>query len=217
MGYSEYFHKLLSKNKITALVFIFFFSILLLNVVQAQDEPPTELEEILPVLSDPALELSLSQYGQEYPSKSFPVTLTVKSQIDSNKVGVDWTYSSTFLAPQNGLDTDVISVSDGGTTTFVKHFDINPKALDIPNPKNLNIGVRVRGFVADENYISTKSFIVKTNAALEILPITDEYQSDKTTGIITTTIRWIVTIVIVGAGGFFGVKRFIKYLNTEEE
>lgn len=187
--------------------------------VSAQDKVVEPPQEVLPVLSDPALELTLTQYGQEYPSKSFPVTLTVNSKIDSNKVGVFWNYQTSYLKPSNGLDTDVISVSNGNTTTFVKYFDINEAFVGVPAGlnKNISIGVSVRGFVANKNYISTKSLAVVTNSDMEVLPITDEYQSAKTQATIFNIIKWIVILILVVVGGFFGVKRFLKYLNSEEE
>lgn len=182
------------------------------NSVYFAQEPEPELR----AASNPALKVVLNYpKDQFHPSKEFTVTLEVDSLIDSNRVGLEWSYPKTILSAKGGED-DVISVTSGNKTTFTKTFA--PK-LDLPssvNSRRVDISVRVVGYSAGDSYISTGKTSLVLNSKMEITPSLESYSREKTKnqiiriGIIVSIIAVVVVLII------FLVKKFIKYLNTPD-
>jgi len=176
----------------TATIGVFLISMLAINLVMAQEELP--VEEIgfgqTQEISDPDLKISLSDEKQVYPSKRFGLTVTIDSEISSNRVGINWIYpADVFLI--EGNPTDTITV--------------------------VEMGVRVNTFVAERNYLSSTRIILDFNNELEKLPIDGDYNRDK---IVATVISWaevIGLISVIVAIIVIIIRKFRAYLNSPDE
>lgn len=169
-------------------------------------------------ISDPALKLELSTYGQEYPEKTFPVTVEIASSIDSSKVGVEWNYPESLLVPV-GEQRDIVTVINGQTTLVTKEFQ--PTEFALANPRNIllrraEVGVRVNAFVADRNFLSSTALTVEFNEDMEVIPQYDEYKTDKLITTIITISGYILIFGLIVAVILLAVKRFRTWLNTED-
>lgn len=168
--------------------------------------------------ADPALKLKLSLVGQEYPLKQVTIVLEIDSTIDSNKVSVDWRYSSGNLKIV-GSTRDIVSVQSGQITRVEKKFIPQAAAItsDSDARRNLDFSVRVEGFVADRRFLSATSFSVVFNGAMETVPVFRDYQIKKITSIAFTWILWISIISGIILAIVYALKRFMKYINTEDQ
>lgn len=204
-----------TKSKTNLLVHIFIMSLILFTQIFYQVVYAQETPELLSQ-SDPALKLQLLKpTEQDYPSKNFKVTLIVDSLIDSNRVGVTWTYPTNLMTPVGGA-TDVITVVSGEKTTLVKEFIPSSNPPKSVVNRNAEIGVRVNGFVAGENYISTEKVVITFNPEMEILPLLDNYSQAKNLDKFKNISAIVLVVVLVIVGGFIGIKKFLKYLNTSD-
>lgn len=197
------------------IIALILFSQIFYFTVYAQEEAVTTSEQIN-IISDPALKLDLRKpTEQDFPSKEFEVTLLVDSLIDSNRVGVDWIYDKTLFTVEGG-DSDVVTVVNGNQTTITKKFIPKPNPpVSIVNRKT-NIGVRVNGFVAGENYISTAQIDMTLSPEMVILPVLENYQRADTLNTVKNITIIVLLVLAVVVGGFFGIRKFIKYLNTPD-
>jgi hypothetical protein len=167
-------------------------------------------------ISDPALKISMSEGIQVYPTKRFPITLTIDSAIDSNRIGINWIYpNDAFLI--EGEVTDVLTVSAGQRTTFTKYF-LSRKEYKSINPSiKFGFGVRVHGVVAAKNYISSTEMSLTFNNELEKLPVDGNYTRDKTVAAVISWIEVIALISVIIAIIVLIVRRFKAYLNSPDE
>jgi len=203
----------------TATIGVFLISMLAINLVMAQEELP--VEEIgfgqTQEISDPDLKISLSDEKQVYPSKRFGLTVTIDSEISSNRVGINWIYpADVFLI--EGNPTDTITVVAGQRTTFTKYFSSRKEYKGLKNSnKKVEMGVRVNTFVAERNYLSSTRIILDFNNELEKLPIDGDYNRDK---IVATVISWaevIGLISVIVAIIVIIIRKFRAYLNSPDE
>lgn len=208
-------NKLFPKTFFLLLAIILFF---LPVIVHAQDTEEFGVGEIQEVV-DPALKLELSKLPQEYPTKSIPIEIKITSEIDSGKVGIEWEYPKTLFVLE-GPATDIVSVTEGNVTTFVKYF--TPKSTAIIEDgedkiRIIEIGARVNAFQPDRNYLSATAMTFSVDAEMEVSPIDSSYQRTK---VLSTGFTWfvrlsIVTVVIVLI--IIGFRKFTDYLNSDDE
>lgn len=197
---------------------ILVISVLTIGFVVAQE--PLEVEEIgvgeTQEIIDPDLKPSLAvSEKQQHPSKLITIILTIDSQIDSDRVSVDWNFPSGFFVI-DGPFRDVISVREGEVTEFRKDFTPREGLLSNGLEKKIEFGAKVGAFVAEENYLSATSVLVDFNSDFELLPIDPDYRRAK---IISFALNWLVVILVVTAivaAIVVAVRRFIKYVRTPD-
>jgi hypothetical protein len=76
---------------------------------------------------------------------------------------------------------------------------------------------KAEAFKPDSTYLVTVRKNFASNQSSEILPLTDDYNNSKTLSLVRTILIVIVILAGVLLGGFFGVKRFSKWLNKNEK
>jgi len=178
-----------------------------------------EIDNESSVFIDSALKLEVSHTRQDYPDQKFTVILKIDSQIDSSKVGVEWTYPIDLLQIE-GVQRDIVSVSAGNITTVEKVFFPVPGAIqeDVKDYfRPAEIGIRVNAFTAERNYLSTTLFEIKFNKLMEILPIDDEYKKIKTFKIALDWGKKILIILTILGIIVFAVKKFVDYINSPDK
>ncbi len=213
------------KQKITAVIKIILASAAALLLLSIAVEPVIAQEQIPVVdtsvgktqeISDPALKITLTEGVQVYPTKRFPITLTIDSSIDSNRIGINWIYPTDAFLIEGNL-TDVLTVSAGQRTTFTKYFLANKSYKTINPTTKFGFGVRVHGVVADKNYLSSTEMKLNFNNEVEKLPVDGTYTRDKTIAMVISWIEVIAVIAIIIAVIVLIVRRFKAYLNTPDE
>lgn len=207
MSFSK--NNILIKFWLLTTIFVVFFSSLVPMVYAQTDQSESSIS------SNPALKLDLNVDEQFHPSKEFTIKLEIDSLINSNRVGIDWTYPKALLNAVNG-ESDVISVSNGNKTIFIKTF--RPKA-DLPSSgsnRKIDISVRVVGYSAGDSYISTGKTSLTLNSNMEVVPLLEGYSRSRTINtIINITIVLGLVALIIGVVIFL-LKKFLKYLNTPD-
>lgn len=205
-------------KKLFILTIIFLLGVFSIASVEAQEEIPFEEIGIgeTQEISDPALKLELSvDAEQEYPSKKISVTIKITSAIDSDRVGVNWIFPSSYFLAEGGT-SDVLSVRNGETTVFKKYFVPKPIFPQTGINKKIEFGARVNAFVANVNYLSATSTVGDFNNDLEVIPVDPVYQRNK---IVSTVLNWafcITLIVIVVALIIYGVRRLKAYVDSPD-
>jgi hypothetical protein len=199
-------------------LFMFLVSMIAINLVMAQEQlPPEEIGEITQEISDPALDINLTDEKQVFPSKRFGITLTIDSTISSNRAAVSWIYPSDVLLIE-GTPTDTLTVLEGQRTTFTKYFAPRKEYKSPTNAdKKLRFGVRVNTFIAERNYLSSTQRVFDFNSELEKLPVDADYSRDK---LVSAILNWAVLIGILSlivAGIVIAIRKFREYLNKDDE
>jgi hypothetical protein len=170
-------------------------------------------------ISDPALKLNLYAKEQVYPSKAIIMVLEIDSEIDSGRVGVEWTYPSNLLLIQ-GKTTDIVTVLKGKQTKVEKTFIPVASAVRTDNDqlfRETKFGTRVNAFVPERNYLSSKSIDINFNNLMEKIPFDESYINAKERN------KIVRTSAIVGGTAFVlviiltGIKLFRDYLNSDDQ
>lgn len=203
----------------TATVAVLTLSLLTIQLVVAQEDLQVEefgigeTQEII----DPALKPELSvEEIQQWPDKKVKIIITIDSQIDSDRVSLDWTYPNTLFTIQGPL-RDVVSVRNGQITTFTKEFVPRAGIANNGRDKKVEFGVRVNGFEEDVNYLSATNVTAQFNSDIELLPISAEYQRAKILSFVLNVAVVIFVLGVIITLITIGVKRFKAYLDSPDE
>jgi len=209
--------KKIYKKFVGVLIILSVMSMMLVSVM-AQDTQEYGVGETA-ILIDPALKLDISHTRQDYPNQKFTVILQINSQINSGKVGVEWTYPTNLLQIE-GPQRDIVSVSVGNTTTVEKVFFPVESAIEedvVDYFRTVEVGIRVNAFTAERNYLSTTSFEIKFNKLMEILPIDDEYKKIKTFKIALDWGKKMLLVLTILGIIIFAIKKFVDYINSPDK
>jgi len=190
--------------------------------VEAQESTPTPTVEEIGVgeiqeFSDPALKINFKVGDQEYPSKRFALVFEITSIIESGKIGVDWVYPKNFFKIEGPERDRLDSLVPGQTVTVTKYFTpTSTKPSVAGTVRKVEFGARVLALIPELNYLSSTKIEANFNEEWEISPQGEQYQTEKTVKNILTTLFWIALVVVAGVLIVVGVRKFMRYLNTDD-
>jgi hypothetical protein len=156
------------------------------------------------------LRAEFKQYTQSPDSKEVKFEMILKSTIDSDRVKITWSLSGASLFAPGQLETRNIKVAAGQSYSIP--ITIIPAGYGITE-----LFGKAEAFKPDSTYLVTVRKNFASNQSSEILPLTDDYNNSKTLSLVRTILIVIVILAGVLLGGFFGVKRFSKWLNKNEK
>jgi len=148
------------------------------------------------------LDVTLSYGVQDSPSKEFDLIATITSNIDSDRVIVEWTTPIAFaFTDQYQFSIQQTTVAKGETKVL--------RARVKPDQGGINkVEVKITAVKADVNYISSDSKEITLNDSKEIIPLSKEYKKDK---LINQVINAIAIILVLAAVLGAGVWVFGRY------
>ncbi|MDQ6984778.1 MAG: hypothetical protein Q9M91_04305 [Candidatus Dojkabacteria bacterium] len=194
-------------------MFILSFSLATPLLAQVDSQPTEEIlreENIDAVIDDiPGLRAEFFQKTQDPKSKEIEFGIKLTSRVTSDKVRVTWTLDgkSAFKYPQSSVS--VTSIEDGGE--YILPITIIPTGQGITEL----IG-KIESFELNNSFVVTVRKNYASNIDGEILPITDEYKSAKTTNLIRTVGIVAVTLIIAAVFATYGLKKFLKWYDRDE-
>jgi len=188
-------------------------SICLLSLLLPAFARAQSIEEVLQNSNEAAvvedvegLRAVFKEYTQDPDSKIVKYEMTLKSNIDSDRVKVTWTLRgvSSFL--------DKTQASKNITVVKDKTYSIIIELL--PGSKGVTELVgKAEAFTVNGNFVATvrKNFAI--NSDLEILPLTDDYNSAKRFSTIRNLVITAVILIAIGAGLFYAFKKIRFWLS----
>lgn len=186
------------KSKIGLLILFVLLFLLSSHVVFAQSTG----ESI--VVGDNAFVVQLQREVQNPENKYITYNFVIYSNIDSDRVELEWSVSGASQAVSDKFKT--LSVNAGEQIN--EQFVIWPRAAG-----KTNVRVELRSYAAESNHVAAANDEFITDPNFEIAPTTDEYEQAKQ----NLTIRNVIIAVVVGLvaiiGGFLAFARFKKWLD----
>jgi len=196
-------------------VIVFVLNFIAIGIAGAQNQIESELLSNSEIIES-ALNANLQVLPiQEYPSKKIGIELTINSLIDSDRVGVKWSYPINYFFIDGSLE-DIVSVRKNQTTTFIKYFIPKEGIKTVVDTINLEFTASLSSFEADVYYFNTVKTTANFNNELELLPISSNYSQSK---LVSTIVYWAIRIFIVAViifGIVFAVNKFIKYIKSPD-
>lgn len=194
------------KFALISLVFLSFSSPLSAQenaVTQNMDEISELKAELITQIQDPV-------------SKIVEFNLKLNSNIDSDRVKLTWTSTgpNTYAEGQNyslaGLNASgELRISKGQSYSVPVSLKIHGSGV------NELIG-KVEIFLTEGTKVVTVRTNFGSNTDGEVLPITEAYTQAKNLNTVKNIVTIIVIIIFVLISGYFGLKRFLKWLDSDE-
>jgi hypothetical protein len=205
--------KLVTKLTVTLVI----FALITMQPVVAQDilelrEREDELaseDEPADVQNSQALTAEFIQYTQSPSSKVARFEMVLTANETSNRVRVTWEVRGSSIAVKEEQLVMNFRVEKGLTYTIP--IDIKPVNQGVTEVYGV-----ARMFGVDSSSVTTVRKNFATNENLEILPLTDEYKQSKLLGTVWNIAKIIILLVVVILGGFFGLKGFARWYNTND-
>jgi hypothetical protein len=155
------------------------------------------------------LRAEFKQYTQNPDSKVVRFEMTLKSNIDSDRLKITWELKgvSSFVDETKKIVYGAVKKGE----SYVVPIEIIPRSYGVTE-----LYGKVEAFKAENSYLVTvrKNFASNENA--EVLPITDEFNSAKNLSLVKNIGFAIVGFTILVIFGLFGFKKFKNWLNKDE-
>ncbi len=223
---------MIKKNLFVSIILIFSFFVNPLNLIVFAQEPNEELstttlqgqnvpltneeqrdlfdEDRPPEIQDTSeLRAEFKQHTQNPASKSIRFEMVLRSNINSDRVRINWKVTGVSSVPDETQLTRVLRVRQGETYTIP--LDIIPLSQGITE-----IFGTAQAFGVENRVIATVRKNFASNQSGEILPITEEYNQRKTINTILNVAKFIGIIVLIVGGIFVVIKLIAKWYNTDE-
>lgn len=158
---------------------------------------------------DNVLELELTKNTQDIFSHAQPVILTIKSNIDVERLEVQWSFDEKNLKLDSD-DTVYTTVNVGEPR--VGTFKFTPK-----KPSNNRVFVKVTAWQNNINYTQVGYIDLNFDKNLEIVPQTQDYRNKQT---LRTIVELALVIAIIIGLAFFGrslYRRFKTWYDKDDE
>lgn len=186
-------------------VLIFAFSFL---PVYAQEEE--NVEDQAPVIVDvEGLQAEFVQYTQDPASKDATFEMVLHSNLDSDRVRISWTL--TTLEGSGAVFKDKSQVTTFLTIQKGQTYNI-PITITPTGKGEIELLGKAESFKAGEAFTVTVKKVFETNSAGEILPLTQEYKSQRTLNLLKNVVIFMVSFLIILFLLFKGFKWFKKWL-----
>ena len=168
------------------------FSILRVNAQgeSISDDSNTEVQSL-----SQDLNVALSYGEQSVGSKEFDLVATITSNLDSDRVIVEWDVPAQIeFSEETQFDTETTTISKGATQVVTARVRSLAQGAYI-------IKVNVTAVKADVNYVTSDTMDMSFNEDHEILPLTEDYKQAKLIRqVITSVIVILILFAITGAG-----------------
>jgi uncharacterized protein YneF (UPF0154 family) len=200
------------KNTTTILATLLFLLVTALPFhAIAQEESQEEVTEEIPaqVVNAKGLRATFSHETQDPSSKEIKFIMTLESDIDSDRVKVTWDVAGNSALVDRSKEEDDIVIESGAIYTIP--VTIRPVGQGVTE-----LFGKVEAFEPDGTQIVTVRKNFATNAAGEMLPISDEYSQAKVLNTVFNIAKIIVIFVLAVVFGFIGFKFFVKWLKKDE-
>lgn len=187
--------------------------LLLPTNVLAQQTQPSDLfnQNESPVIQDvEGLRAEFKQYTQDPATKIVKFEMILTSDIDTDRLKVTWTTSGPNVFADTTQATVVATIEKGKTYTI-------PIELKVLGYGVNELFGKAEAVKPDSTYIATIRKDFASNESGEVLPLTEDYNQQKTLNTIKNIVLVVVIVAVILIGGFFGLKRFIKWLDKDEE
>lgn len=197
----------------TALTLGFFvsYSVSAQDILQLREreEELSKEDEPAVVQNSQALTVEFVQNAQSPSSKIARFEMILTANETSNRVRVTWEVRGSSIAVEEEQIVRNFRVEAGQTYTIP--IDVRPVNQGVTEVYGV-----ARMFGVDSSSVTTVRKNFATNENQEILPTTDEYRQAKLLGTIWDISKIIIFIIVLVFGGFFGLKAFARWYNTDE-
>jgi len=172
------------------------------SALSVQDQPP--------VIQDvEGLRASFIQHTQDPDTKTVRFEMILKSDIDSDRVEINWYLNGVSYFNDKSQQTKRISISKGKTYSIPIDITVEGYAVT-------EVRATAEAFKADNTYLVTIRKDFASNSDFEVMPITSDYTTAKNLSLLKKFAILIVVIAVLSVGIFFGVKAFTKWINKND-
>lgn len=158
-------------------------------------------------ISGDSFDLEIRPLTQSIFNKSVPIKLTIKSNINTDRLEVRWQLPATIS--QKGDSSDIWGSITAGETAEVITTIVPTE------PGAYTIVAEVQAWQADANYVDTISIDLSFDKHLEIQPQTEEYYRNQRYWFFAKIAIATVAIIVICVLGWFGVKKFNEWLDKD--
>lgn len=190
-------------RKITGIILVLLFILLAFPLRIIAEET----EENTVSVSSETFELEIHPLTQSIFDDSVPISLSIKSHIDTEKLEIRWDLPASIS--QKGKSSNLWGSIEAEETADVT-TTITPS-----EPGTYTIAAEVQAWQADANYVDTISIDLTFDKHLEIQPQTEEYYRNERYWFFAKIGIAIVSVIIVLVAGWFGVKKFNEWLDKD--
>ncbi|MBE2280767.1 MAG: hypothetical protein IAE91_10275 [Ignavibacteriaceae bacterium] len=162
------------------------------------------------------LRAEFKEYTQSPSTKKIKFEMILKSNIDSDRVRITWTTAgANVFEEQKGYTIEGttargnIAIRKGETYSIPIEVTVTGSAVN-------ELFGKAEAFLAESTYIATVRKNYASNVEGEVLPITDAYSQSKTQNTILNIFVIIISVIIVLALLYLGLKLFLKWLDKDE-
>ncbi|MEO6729547.1 MAG: hypothetical protein ABIM99_06525 [Candidatus Dojkabacteria bacterium] len=190
---------------VTFAILAIFSSVIGFSPIYAQEaasaDKPAEIKDF------DGLRAEFKQETQDPDSKNITFNMILKSNINSDRVRIDWTLSGTSKLLNDKDKTKTLSIKQGETYTIP--ITITPTSEGVTEIYGTAQSVNV-----DSSFLVTVRKNFAFNNSLEVLPITSEYTTARTLSIVKSIVLVLLVASAILGFGFIGLKRIMKYLRA---
>lgn len=166
--------------------------------------------EVSTVSSSPDFTATLIQETQKPGSKEVRFIMRLSSKVASSRVKITWEVKGGSVFTEDSTPSGTLSIQPD------QSYDIPITIIPTPLSATELYG-KAEAFLADGTLITTVRTNFSTNEFSEVLPLTDEYLSDRSSyktyvALQTVGISSLVIVVLV-----FIAIRFMKYLKRDDQ
>jgi len=168
-----------------------------------KNNTPAEVKDVEGFRAD------FKQNTQDPDTKIVKFEMILKSNIDSDRVEINWEVDGVSVFKDKGKKNLKTSIQGGKT------YDI-PIELIVAGSGITELRGKAEAFKADSSFLITVRKDFATNSNLEILPISQDYSTAKNVSLIKNIIVILVIVGIILFIGLIALKRFVKWLNKDD-
>ncbi|MCS7317401.1 MAG: hypothetical protein NZZ41_03650 [Candidatus Dojkabacteria bacterium] len=176
--------------------------------------------------STKGLTLNLIQYTQNPENKKVRFEVEIRSDINSDRVEIRWILDGNVRYADPSQKKQILSVTKN--SIHKRSIEVIPTGTNEDGIGISQVMVEVEAFFVNSSILSTdrKTFlsnkqeevvVIKTNDKGErYLDLPDEYIHQKNILILRNIVTIITITLLVSIIGYFGIKKFIRYLNKDD-